>query len=57
VSEQQAVYETTYQRTLARQPKRCPRCGSGEIAPLFDGDLWDCAAPGCGNVWSATSDE
>lgn len=48
MSEQQAVTETTYQRLLERQPKACPSCGSGEIAPLFDADWWDCQ---CGHRW------
>ncbi len=48
---------TTYQKMLARQPQRCPRCGSDEIAPLFDGDLWDCSARGCGYVWSDGRDD
>lgn len=46
---------TTYQRMLARQPHRCPRCGSGEIAPLFEGDLWDCAT--CAHEWSNDRDD
>lgn len=40
--------QTTYARLLAAQPKACPECGSGEIAPLFEGDWWDCQA---GHRW------
>lgn len=41
---------TTYQRMLAAQPQACPACGSGEIAPLFEGDWWDCQG---GHRWEA----
>lgn len=43
---------TTFDRIVARQPKACPSCGSPEIAPLFEGDAWDCAV--CTHVWSAS---
>lgn len=39
-----------YRRLLAAQPQACPSCGSGEIAPLFEGDWWDCQ---CGHRWEA----
>lgn len=42
--------QTTYQRLLAAQPQACPSCGSGEIAPLFEGDWWDCQG---GHRWEA----
>lgn len=43
--------QTTEQRLRARQPERCPACDSSDIAPLFDGDKWDCAD--CAHVWEA----
>ena len=39
-----------FKETLARQPKTCPRCGSREIAPTFEGRQWDCR---CTYEWEA----
>lgn len=35
---------STYQRALDAQPKACPvqDCTSQFVAPLFEGDIWDC---------------
>lgn len=41
--------ETTQERLLAAQPQVCPACGSGEIAPTFEGREWDCSR--CGHAW------
>lgn len=38
-----------FKEALERQPKACPICGSREIAPTFEGPLWDCAR--CAYTW------
>jgi len=35
---------STFDVVRERQPKCCPDCTSPLIAPLFEGEWWDCAA-------------
>ena len=46
-----ARYRQVEARHLANYPTACPACASGEVAPTFDGDAFDCAC--CGLVFEA----